>query len=502
MPITNSYNSQVNYSDTTAVIATPAAAPYRNYTAGLPWYGSPIQTELWLGNGTDSNLAWQPANGLVVLGPATAPADPYNPSQFQYPACTCWIQGADGAYYGAGNVALPLRIWSGEPPNLNYTINEGLKTLVESYKDLQVPERTTAITALGLIGNTIVAHVNLGPPIALVNLNRSEGGWKFDQRPLQANASALTPNCMRDSKISPFYLGSDLEIYSRKAGAAYNRLDWRDTIIVTDKASSKWNSQATKPATGTDYFIIYDEKNGRLWLWIQMAITGRNILYCYDQRASAINGPWHMPDFLAVFQLNDDQSGCIVAGITREGAFLWADLGLVGNMPDTPYNGTLSSNYGVFLSPPSVTPGIPYVGVDATGLQFMEVLHGVPISMVNPFADWTLGAIQATRFFMNARVSVIELSEADFGFPDVIKEFVNLRTLWNINSIVYAGLYSSVNGYQYGGYRGLFYPNDSWEAAIGGMGATAKLRLILITFNDQPARLLAVTPEFQISGEN
>lgn len=498
----NSYNSQTNAQAAVPVITASAAAPYRGYTAGLPWYGSQIQGEIWLGNGTDTNLVWKLNNTLAVLGPVSTPSDPYDPSQFQFPPLLAWGQAIDGIVYGVGNVTHPLRIWATEPPNINFPVNQGIKTTTYSWKDLQVPPESTAISALSIIGERIVAHLNIGSPMALARVNASSGGWKLDQVPLEANASALTPNCVRDTKFAPFYLGTDLEIYSPKMQRSYNKSGTRDVDIVTDKSSGAWNRQATKPASGTDYFIVYDEKNGRFWVWMQMAATGRNLLYCYDQRAHAINGPWHYPDFLAVCQLKDSQKGCLVAGITRDGAFLWADLGTVGKMPDETYSDPLGVNYGIFGSAPTITPGIPYVGVSADGTQFMEVLNGVAINISNPFGDWALGPIVATMFFMNAKVSIIELSEADFGQPDLMKEFVNCRSLWKKSSRVYAGYYVNANGYNYGGFRGLQYPNDNWENAIGGMGSTAKLRVIAITFNDQPARLLALTPEFLVSVEN
>jgi hypothetical protein len=499
----NSYNSQTNFVDTASVVITAStAAPWRNYTAGLPWYGSQIQGELWLGNGTDQNLAWQIANVLAVLGPASTPADPYDPSQVQYPPCTSWVQSVDGSYYGAGNVTHPLRIWAGEPPSISFPLNEGLKTSAYSWKDLQVPAQSTAITALGMVGGRIVAHMNLGPPLILTRANTSEGGWKFDQVPLEANASAINPSCARDTKLAPFYLGSDLEIYSPKQSRAYDRIEWRDTDIVTDKSSGAWNCQVTKPATGNDYFIIYDQKNGRLWIWMQMLITGRNILSCYDQRAHAINGPWHYPDFLAVCQMTDDQSGCLVAGITRDGALLWADLGNVGRMPDENYSNPVGGNYNIFTAVPTISPGLPYVAVAANGQQFSEVLNGVTISLLSPYADWSTAKIVPAMYFMNAKISIVELSEAAFGMPNVAKEFINLRSLWKTNSRVYAAYFSKVNGYVYGMFRGLQYPNDSWENRIGGKGPTAKIRMIFITFNDQPARLMAIEPEFMPTVKN
>src|SRR3990167_8672981 len=99
---------------------------YRDHTNLLPYYGSWVQDELWLGNGTDTNICW--ADGaLAVLGPATTPTDPQDPSQVAFPPCLSWVVHPSGAVFGAGNVTTPLRIYAGEEPDVDFPLNRGLK---------------------------------------------------------------------------------------------------------------------------------------------------------------------------------------------------------------------------------------------------------------------------------------------------------------------------------------------------------------------------------------
>ena len=504
MPVTNSYESWTNTPATTPVITAPSTSPWRGYTAGLPWYNSTVVQQVWLGNGTDQNLVYDTDAQTFGILNAGRGVDPYDPSQQPFPPCTSWVRNESGEVYGAGNVTNPLRVWATEPPNANYPVQQGLKTLLYSFTDLQVKPLAVTITGLGLVGNRLVAHMSVGPPLGLSRINLSSGGWKFDQIPFEAYASAINPSCLRDNDISPFYLGNDLEIYSPKQSGAYDKVTWRDTDIVTGQASGNWNRQALKPVVPRgDYNICYDEKNGRFWVWLVMAATGRIILYCYDQRGKAVTGPWHYPDFQTSCQMLNDDPSCLLVGITRDGALLWADVDAVGKQPYESYTDPVGVQYQPTTVPPTITTGLPYCAVDATGRQFMEVLNGVSICMANPFADWTLGTIVPAQYFQNGKISVIELAEQDFGAPDVEKEFVRLRSLVKRNSRIYVGVYVEANGYQtYGGFRGLYFPQENFSAALGGMAAIARIRIIVISFNDQPGRLMSATPEFLLSVED
>lgn len=478
-------------------ITAPSGAPWRDYTAGLSFYGSVIQNEIWIGNGTDGNIAW--ASGtLIALGPVTVPTDAQDPAQYQFPPCLTFLPGGDNQVYGAGNVTNPLRVWCAEIPSITYPFPHGIKTQDYSYLDLQV--NATRTTCLSSFGANLIVHLDIGGPVIIEGYKGSAGGWKLNQNPVKANASALNPNCARDTKLTPFYLASDLEFYllptfrGSIVDRGYDGSTFRDEDVVTKKSPGQWQFEATKPANGTDYFTLYDEKNGRQWAWLQMAAGARQGVYVYDQRTQSVFGPWRYPDFLVACQLRDENAdGTLVCGITRDGAFLWTDLAAM-NMYEFPaYLTALPAGCAELDSPPSPSPGIPYVAVSADGQSFKQVLSGQTISMATPWSDWVQGDVTTTKYYNNARISVLEFADIDCGSPALQKEFTALRSTWNRNSPVYVGVYGEVDGYRYGGWRGLYYPSIDWLAGLGGMGSTIRLRMIVVSFNDQNAVLSGLT---------
>lgn len=492
---------------TGSTVATQFNAIYLSKTAGLPWYGSWVQNELWLGNGTDLNLVW--ANGaLNILGPNVTPqTDPQNPAQYTFPPCTTWLPGNSGQVYCTGNVTYPLRVWCSEIPSITYPLNRGIKTLDYSYLDLQV--NATSATGLSSFGANLIVHLNIGCPMIIEGYNGSAGGWKLSQIPTKANASAINPNCTRDTKLAPFYLGSDLEFYllptfrGSIVDRGYDGSSFRDGDIVTKRAPGQWNAAATKPISGADYFLIDDEKNGRTWAWLNMSAGSRQGVYVYDQRTQSVFGPWRYPDFYCACQVRDENlNGTLVCGITRDGAFLFADVAAINNYTLPAYGTALPAGCAELSSAPTASPGIPYVGVSADGQSFKQVLNGQTLVMATPWSDWAVSTVTTTKFYNNARVSVIELNEMDCNSSSLQKEFTALRSSWNRNSPVYVGVYAEVGGYRYGGWRGLYYPSIDWLAGIGGMGSTIRVRMIVVSFNDQNAMLAGFTLNYLPGVEN
>lgn len=485
-----------NFTSTSTVTITATNnSVYRDHTDALPWYGCWVQNRLFLGNGTDTNLVWK-SGALAVLGPASLPSDAQDPSQYQFPPCTSFLVSDNGAVYGAGNVTHPKRIWAGEVPSVNCSINEGIKTTAYSWVLLGV--NATRITALSSVGTDIVAHLDVDTPMIVGGYNRDEGGWKLVEQPTTANAGAINPNCARDTKTATSYLGSDLELYRIETykgsivDRQYSGSKWRKIDILTDKASGVWNAAATKPINLNEYGLIFDEKNGRTWLWLHMTATARQGLYCFDERTDAITGPWWYPDFVSFCQLRDENlNGCLVAGITRDGAFLWADLGAIGDYALPSYLTALpAACVGTAIQPTSDV-GIGWVGVDAVNNKFMFRLGDEQIYMADPWSDWKDGGITPTVYYNNARVAVVEFAEGDCSSPALQKEFLSARLILNRNSILYYGAYAEVNGYRSGAWRGLAYPSVDWLAAIGGEGSTYRLRLIIVTFNNNPQAVLS-----------
>lgn len=719
-----------------AVITAPTGDVYRDHADGLDWYGSWVQDELWLGNGTDTNLVWA-SGALAVLGPTSRPVNPQDPSQAAFPPCLSFIVGSQGQVYGAGNAEQPLRVWAGQIPNKTFPLVRGLKTT--DYSWVQLRPNATRITGLGSVGVDLVAHFDIGAPFILAGYDGGQGGWKLVELPTTGAAGAINPNCARDTKLATSYLGTDLELYRLETykgsivDRQFNGSKWRKADILTDPAAGVWNEAALKPISGSDYALIFDEKNGRTWLWATMAaltqfggtleqvaddfdslfgmafspdgvlyvadynagtvstvvdgvttdigltfsnpvglafsaagdlyvsengngriakvvlsgptkttfasgfaapwglafdaagnllaadygdnsvssiapggaVTGLGLffsnpaglafdatgnlyvaengngtvsrvtpglvkttfasdldaphflafdsagnlyvsqfnggvvtrinalaaqsnlnfvfsnpaglafgpdglyianngdgtidlvgagptqgVYCVDDRTHAITGPWRYPDFLSVCQLRDDNlNGCVVVGITRDGAFLWADLQAIGQNPTGAYTAALPAACAELSAAPTPNPGIPYVGVSADGQQFMQVLAGNALCMTDPWADWTAGSITATRFYNNSRVGLLELSDMDFGAVALQKEITALRTQWARNGIVYVGVFADTGGRLSGGYRGLYYPAPDQLAAIGGESSVVRVRVIVVSFNDYPAVL-------------
>lgn len=481
-------------------ITAPSTAPYRNYTAGLNFYGSWIQNQLWIGNGTDANLAWV-AGVLTPLGPQTTPSSPQDPSQFVYPPCTAFLPGSEDQVYGTGNVTFPRRIWCSEIPTINYPTPNGIKTTAYSYLDTL--SNATSITGLSAFGRDLIAHFNIGPPFIIAGYRGSSGGWKSDQQSTSVNASAINPNCTRDTKLASFYLGSDLEFYKIPTfrgsivGRGYDRSSFRDGDIVTKKAPGSWNSQATKPISGTDYFQLYDEKNGRTWAWLNMSAGARQGLYCYDEREDGVTGPWRFPDFLSACQLRDENlSGSIACGITRDGVFLYADLAAIGDFTPGAYTAALPAACAELSSPPTPDPGLGYVGVSANGQQFKYVLNGQTLSLATPWSQLAVGDVTCTRFYNNAKLAIVELAECDANIGSVQKEWLDVRTIYSQNSCIYCGCYANASGVLTGGWRGLQYPSIDWINGIGGESSTIKMRVIMVVFNGQNALLSGLTTTY------
>lgn len=737
----------------TVTIAAPSTSVYRDFADGLEWYGSWVQNELWLGNGTDDNLVWA-AGALGVLGPTATPASPQNPSQYPYPPCRSFLVGSRGEVYGTGNADESLKVWVSQIPNVSYPLNRGIKTIDYSWVSVQV--NATRITALSSMGVDILAHLDIGAPQIIGGYNGDAGGWKAVQIPTVANAGAINPNCGRDTKLATSYLGSDLELYRLETykgsivDRQYNGTKWRKPDILTDAGTPQWNAAAMKPASGNDYGLIFDEKNGRTWLWLQMALgagldttkaafstdydqpygaayspdgvlycsdlnggrvysvdedgnkmdlglsfsnpaglafdtvgnlfvanTGNGTVskvtpgltkttfaddfdtpwglafdsagnlyvsdygegtvtkltpdgtptelafafsnpaglavdasdrlyvansgngtvsrvvlpagplttfasdydtplglafdasgnlyvaqsnaglvsrvtpggtstdmaftfanpiglafgpdgsfyvvengaglisrislsgygtqgvYCFDDRTHAITGPWRYPDFLSFCQLRDENlNGCIVCGITRDGAFLWSDLQTIGDFVAPPFTTALPAACAELSVPPTPNPGIPYVGVSADGQRFMQVLDGVAISMASPWADFEAGSVPCTRWFNNSRIGIIELAETDFSDLSRNKELCTLRSIWNQNSIACIGVYANTGGRLSGGWRGSVYPCTEFIAALGGEATTARIRLVVVTSNDFNAVLSGLNVNYLVGSES
>lgn len=484
-------------------VTATSGSVYRDKTAALPWYGSYVDGRLILGNGTDSNLVWS-AGALAVFGPTTTPANAHDPSREAFPACLGFCQDDDGVIYGAGNVTYPLRIWNSDVPSIAYPQLSGVRSLANSYREVVAPTGTT-ITALRMLdGKRVGVHLNTGGVAILTPARDNQPGSV--SRPSVNHSAAITPNCVRDRKEHPFFLGADMEIYrARKIVQADDSDDQRDASLATDRSSGAWNAQLAKPASGSDYFTVYDEKAGRLWVWATLnATTGsRQALYCYDQRTFSITGPWHHPDFVAVTKIRGDNlPGCTVIGMTRDGALMFSDVGAIGEQALDAYSAALGADYAEFASAAAAgsSTGLPCVGVSADGLKFKQILNGQTISMATPWSDWAVADQTCTRFYKNAHLAVFELSLEDFGDTSAPKDIMEAVLQWSRNQRVYAGVYTECDGLQDGQWLGTGYPEPIQVFPVTNKGATARVRVIAVCFNDKPAYLSGLSLGYLMSG--
>jgi hypothetical protein len=473
-------------------VAAPSGSTFRAKTAGLRWYGSRINGEVWLGNGTDANLVWR-GGTLVALGPASPPADVDNPSQYAIPACKQFVQTANGVIHATGNASAPMRVWSTETPTALSTAIEGVRSLDTSFT-LVLHTKATAVTAIQADGNSVRAHLNSGDIIRLSNFEQDGGGYKMVQSPTKANSSALNPNCASDSLGNvAYYLGHDLELYRDTAavGSAYNQRDRRDTALATASSADLWNADFA--TTGfDDAQLLHDRSTGIVYLLAPLAAGGRG-LYAYvepGEEVGIVTGPIRYPNATDLCTVQVSRKMLAVA-LTADGALLTADLSAIIEQ-DTwaidPYDTALGSSYAVLTSAPMPTPGIPYVGITAsdTAPGIVQVLGGVSIGMANPWAQWSASGLPTpTRFFNNATVQILEFANEDFGGPTIVKEFYQARLTFQRNVRAYVGVFGESDGRRFGRWRGLVYPREEKLSGITLSGRRLTLRVIVIYFNAQ-----------------
>lgn len=475
------------------VVAAPSASNFRDKAAGLRWYGSRINGELWLGNGTNPNLVWR-SGSLVVIGPSSPPADPDAPSRYRIPPCKQFVQTADGVIHASGNVSNPKRVWSTARPNALYSAIEGVQSLDLSYTHVD-HATASAVTALQADANSVIVHTDSGQTFRLYAYERGADGYKMEQSPTRANSAALNPNCISDAiGGTAYYLGQDLQLYrdSADVGSAYNQRARRDASIATSHCAELWN--ADMATTGLDDAqILHDRQTAIVYVLVPAAVGGRG-LWAYSEpgdESGIVTGPIRYPNANDLIAVSSGTKLYAVA-LTADGAMIYADLSAIREK-DTwevgASNASLGSAYEVKTSAPSpLTAGIPYVGLTASDSApgIVHSVGGVTIGMTDPWAEWsTSGLPTPTRFFYNATVQIWEVSNEDFGSPALLKEFLQARLQFQRNVRAYVGVFAESEGRRYGRWRGLIYPREEKLSGFKLFGRRLTVRVIVITFNNQ-----------------
>ncbi|MDP1581207.1 MAG: hypothetical protein Q8M02_13110 [Candidatus Didemnitutus sp.] len=486
-------------SSSSVVVAAPGGI-YADKVSYAQWFGTWIGNRLLLGNGHDANLVWQDG-ALYEFGPsAGGSGDINNPSQARFPPCTSFIRDNNGILYAAGNqTSNGVRIWMSERPTAQYPSVDGIKSAEWSYLDIH-GMRGSTITALSMSGSQVVAHLgNRG--VVAIDAYAGEGssdGWKGSQRPMAAAAGAVNPDCVRDTSGNPFYLGTDGEVYNPQSnGRAYDQKERRDSQIATNRSAGSWNSHITRPIGGEDgipstdrrAFAAYDANNGRLWFWAYSATLNGNVLYCYDQRAFSITGPFLYPLFQCACVCRDNSS-CVVVGITASGHLRFADMSYVQGFLQVNYAGDMPSKY---YSSDGFGSFTRYVGRTDSGKEF-TVVHDSGISQsIRVWAPDPASGDPFTRFNNECHLCLFELNPEDMGEPDTFKEFVQVRLHWQRNTVAEVGVFAEADGRRAGKWRWQAYPREEQVCGIGISGRRLKLRIALIVPTDRTAILHGLT---------
>ncbi len=479
----------------TVTVAAPSGSTFRDKAAGLRWFGSFINGELRLGNGTDANLVWR-GGTLVALGPSSPPADTDNPSQYAMPPVKQWVQTSDRVIHGAGNVTNPLRVWSTERATATFPNLDGVRSIETSYT-LVSHTRATRITALQVAGTSIVAHTDAGA-VRLSAFENGSDGYKMVQSPTKANHGALNPNCVADSGGTlAYFLGSDLEIYRDEAarGGGYQQTERRDVALATAPAADLWNDSMAD-AGHEDSQLLHDRATGILFVLAPLSTGGRG-LWAYHEpgdEGSMVSGPIRYPNATDIVLVTAGRKTVAVA-LTQGGALLSSDLSALLE-PETwqlpAYSAALPSEYVAATSAPTPTPGLGYVGITETvGTPAILLnVEGASVAMSDPWAQWSTSSLPTpTRFFNNASVFVGELSTEDFGSPDVVKEFLAVRLQLLRNTVAYVGVFAESDGNRFGRWRGGTYPKEEKLSGLTLAGRRLNLRVIIVYFNDRPLLL-------------
>jgi hypothetical protein len=258
-----------------------------------------------------------------------------------------------------------------------------------------------------------------------------------------------------------------------------------------------------------DTQLLHDRGGSIVFILAPLATGGRG-LWAYHEPGddmAAISGPIRYPNATDLVQFSVDRRTLAFA-ITEGGALLYTNLSDLTER-DTWQMGAASdaigANYLPAASAPTPVAGIPYVGITETAgaNAFLQNLEGTSLAMANPWAEWSgSGLPTPTQFFNNASVAIMEFTTEDFGAPDVIKEFLNVRLEFARNTRAYVGVFAESEGKRYGRWRGTVYPREEKLSGLKLLGRRLVLRVLIVYFNDQPLLLRAVSVDFNSAVAN
>lgn len=499
-----------DFDSTSAVtIASTANSVYRNKNGAAPWYASRIGDRWYFGNGIDDNVQWKDG-ALVALGPASTPADMYDPSRVKIPACTCFTMAGNKSIFAAGNAASPKRVWVTHAPNASFPFNEGIYSLDTSFIDVTLSE-ATKVTALSAFQNYITAHTD-AKPVNLFDVDGANNGFKCEQSPSAANSSAPCQAAVRDTNgQTSFYVGTDGEVYEDQAirVGPHDKRSARDQEIATRLGAGDWNRDMKKPVTAGRVHTIYDRTQQLFWIFAELAqFSGRFGLWTYNERSRSVTGPLSYPNALVSAAVSGNTEGGSVYAvvITATGEILYSDLSNIGEVDEFMNEDAalpLPDGFEELDEAPTPTPGLSYAAATADNRVFEEVMAGPQaMAMASPWSYFsTEGSYTFTRFWKDAYVARFETGYMDFGDARLIKEYFEISMTWQRHSRAYVGIYAETEeGRRSGRWKGLVFDKETHVVPLKLAGRRVRIRCVAVLFNGGPALLRDVAIGWQPAG--
>jgi hypothetical protein len=495
------------------VITATTGTTWRDKDPAAEWFASAIGTRFFLGNGVanNDNLVGS-AGARAVLGPAATPADVNLMARVRIPPCTSFRQHVNRSILAAGNAAAPMRVWITDPPNAGETTVDGVRSLGTSFVDVHPHGGATRITALSVFQQYVTVHTD-GAPMNLYGVGTTADGWKCDQGPSAANASAINPNCVGDVHgDADFYLGRDLEVYLDQAirGGPFEKKVARAQEIATVQGAGVWNRQAKTPLQTYGYHVAYDRNSRLFWMFVPNSLDARPALFVYNERTKSVAGPWRYPA-AAVGAVVRSLGASYLAVITTTGEALYAKLDAIGELApelvEAPAT-ALGAAYEVAIATPTPTPGLPYVAMPADNSAVLEVVGANVVglaSMLGAVTTLTAGSYTLTKFYNNAYLSRWESPWQDLGNPKVLKVFHGIQLTIERDARAYVGIYAESDGGKNGSLRGgkwfgLVHGRRTVRVPLNLAGLKIRVRVVAVCFNSGRFLTRDATIEYSVGG--
>lgn len=487
-------------------ITAPSGSAYRDKDGQAPWYLSVLSSRVVLGNGIDANLTWE-GGALVPYAPA-APTTIYQPAREAFPPCTAFCIGPGRNVFATGNAAAPLRVWLGRAASDTFTEIVGVYDDETSKVDV-LYSGGTKTTGLSVWQNYVTVHTDHKPVNFYTVDEDVSTGIRVRQAPSPANSSAPCPACAGDHLgAGPFYFGADGEVYTDQATRTgpYNKTVARDQDIATAEGANDWNAAMVKPIDSRYSGLVYDRETRLLWLFSRTSVPAdRGALWAYNDRADGVSGPFRYPNAAAIGVFRT-LKGRTVAIVATSSELLYANLSAVvppeAWLQDAP--GTaLGAAFAEAALAPTPSAGVPYVGINAAGTGFAQVVAGKRIELATPWSEWTeTSALTLTRYLNNAHLGIVELGYLDFGNGDLFKQYLEARVKLQPTSRCYLGVFlESQNRVRSGRWYGSAYPREEIKVPANLLGQRVRVRLLVLFFNSQPAQLRGLSLGYVAVGD-